>query len=203
MKRLFDIFFSIFLLVLLSPLLVWIAILVWIFIGRPVLFSQVRPGLNEELFTLVKFRTMTNETDSSGVLLEDVLRLNRFGKFLRSTSLDELPELWNILKGEMSFVGPRPLLVEYLPLYNEQQRRRHSVKPGVTGWAQVNGRNSIDWNEKFELDIWYIDHWSFFLDMRILWLTAKKVVARSGISEDGQVTMSAFKGSRKDVKEYE
>ena len=161
MKRLFDIFFSIFLLVILSPLLILIAILVWIFIGQPVLFSQARPGLNEKLFTLVKFRTMTNEKDSNGVLLEDSLRLKKFGKFLRSTSLDELPELWNILKGEMSFVGPRPLLVEYLPLYNDYQKRRHKVRPGITGWAQVNGRNSISWNERFKLDVWYVENQSF------------------------------------------
>ena len=194
MKRLFDIFFSILLLAILSPLLALIAALVWIFIGRPVLFSQIRPGLNEELFTLVKFRTMTNETDSNRVLLEDSLRLNKFGKFLRSTSLDELPELWNILKGEMSFVGPRPLLVEYLPLYNNQQKRRHSVRPGITGWAQVNGRNAISWGERFELDIWYIDNRSFFLDVKILWLTVKKVVSRSDISAEGEVTMPPFKG---------
>jgi len=194
MKRLFDIFFSIFLLVVLSPLLVLIAALVWVFIGRPVLFSQIRPGLNKKLFTLIKFRTMTNETDSNRVLLEDSLRLNKFGKFLRSTSLDELPELWNILKGEMSFVGPRPLLVEYLPLYNNQQKRRHSVRPGITGWAQVNGRNAISWGERFELDIWYIDNRSFFLDVKILWLTVKKVVSRSDISAEGEVTMPPFKG---------
>jgi len=194
MKRLFDISFSILLLVILSPLLVLIAALVWVFIGRPVLFSQIRPGLNKKLFTLIKFRTMTNETDSNRVLLEDSLRLNKFGKFLRSTSLDELPELWNILKGEMSFVGPRPLLVEYLPLYNNQQKRRHSVRPGITGWAQVNGRNAISWGERFELDIWYIDNRSFFLDVKILWLTVKKVVSRSDISAEGEVTMPPFKG---------
>ena len=195
MKRLFDIFFSVILLIMLSPLFVLIAILVRIFIGRPVLFLQVRPGLNEKLFTLVKFRTMTNETDSNGVLLEDSLRLNRFGRFLRSTSLDELPELWNIFKGEMSFVGPRPLLVEYLPLFNIQQRKRHDVRPGITGWAQVNGRNAIDWKEKFELDVWYVDNQSFFLDIRILLLTIWKVVTRSGITKEGEATMSAFKGN--------
>jgi len=197
MKRLFDIFFSIFLLVFLSPLFILIAILVWIFIGRPVLFLQVRPGLNEKLFTLVKFRTMTNETDSNGILLEDASRLNRFGQFLRSTSLDELPELWNILKGEMSFVGPRPLLVEYLPLYNNQQKRRHIVRPGITGWAQVNGRNSISWEEKFNLDVWYTEHQSFWLDIRILMMTVISVATRKGISEEGVVTMSRFLGSKR------
>jgi len=196
MKRLFDIFFSVFLLVLLSPLLVLIAILVWIFIGQPVLFSQARPGLNEKLFTLVKFRTMTNETDSNGVLLEDVLRLNRFGKFLRSTSLDELPELWNILKGEMSFVGPRPLLSEYLPFYNDYQKRRHEVRPGITGWAQVNGRNAISWELKFDLDVWYVENQSFWLDVRILMMTVISVASRKGISEEGKVTMSRFLGSK-------
>ena len=196
MKRLFDIFFSIFLLVLLSPLLVLIAILVWIFIGRPVLFSQIRPGLNEELFTLVKFRTMTNETDSNGVLLEDVLRLNKFGKFLRSTSLDELPELWNILKGEMSFVGPRPLLVEYLPLYSSQQKERHNVRPGITGWAQINGRNAISWEEKFDLDVWYVGHRTFWLDIRILFMTVSSVIKREGVSAQSHATMPIFKGSK-------
>jgi len=196
MKRLFDIFFSIFLLVFLSPLLVLIAILVWIFIGRPVLFSQARPGLNEELFTLVKFRTMTNETDSNGVLLEDAVRLNKFGKFLRSTSLDELPELWNILKGEMSFVGPRPLLMEYLPLYSSQQKERHNVRPGITGWAQINGRNTISWEEKFDLDVWYVRNWSFLLDIKILFMTITSVIKREGISSEGEATMSKFIGPK-------
>ena len=154
MKRIFDIFFSVFLLIFLLPILVLVLILVLIFIDRPVLFLQVRPGLNSRPFTLVKFRTMTNEVDSDDILLEDSLRLKKFGKFLRSTSLDELPGLWNVLKGDMSLVGPRPLLVEYLPLYSERQSKRHEVKPGITGWAQVNGRNAISWDEKFELDAW-------------------------------------------------
>ena len=173
-----------------------IAILVWIFIGRPVLFSQVRPGLNEELFILVKFRTMTNKTDSNGMLLEDSLRLNKFGKFLRSTSLDELPELWNILKGEMSFVGPRPLLVEYLPLYSSQQKERHNVRPGVTGWAQINGRNAISWEEKFNLDVWYVEHQTFWLDIRILFMTVSSVIKREGVSAQSHATMPIFKGSK-------
>jgi len=181
---------------MLSPLLVLIAILVLIFIGRPLLFLQVRPGLNEELFTLVKFRTMTNEKNSSGVLLEDALRLNKFGKFLRSTSLDEIPELWNILKGEMSFVGPRPLLVEYLPLYNIQQKKRHDVRPGITGWAQVNGRNAISWEEKFDLDVWYSENQSLLLDIKILFMTVLSVIKREGISTKGEVTMHRFTGSK-------
>jgi len=198
MKRLFDIFFSVFLLVLLSPLLVLIAILVWIFIGRPVLFSQARPGLNEKLFTLIKFRTMTNEKDSNGALLKDSLRLKKFGKFLRSISLDELPELWNILKGEMSFIGPRPLLVEYLPLYNDCQKKRHKVRPGITGWAQVNGRNSTSWSERFELDVWYVENQSFLLDVKIFFMTIRSVVRREGISAEGEATMPAFKGMKSD-----
>jgi len=196
MKRLFDIFFSVFLLVFLSPLLALIAILVWIFIGRPVLFLQVRPGLNERLFTLVKFTTMTNEKNSSGVLLKDALRLNKFGKFLRSTSLDELPELWNILKGEMSFVGPRPLLVEYLPLYNIQQKKRHDVRPGITGWAQINGRNSISWEEKFALDVWYVDNQNFWLDLKILFLTLKEVFNKKGIYAPNGPGSNKFKGAK-------
>jgi len=197
MKRLFDIFFSIFLLVVLSPLLVLITALVLVFIGRPVLFSQIRPGLNEELFTLIKFRTMSNETDSNGVLLENGLRLNRFGKFLRSTSLDELPELWNILKGEMSFVGPRPLLVEYLPLYNTQQKKRHDVRPGISGWAQVNGRNAILWEEKFDLDVWYVENKSFLLDIKILLMTIVVIIKREGISPEEEVTMPKFTGTQR------
>jgi len=198
MKRLFDIFFSIFLLVFLSPLLVLIAILVRIFVGHSVLFLQARPGLNEKLFTLVKFRTMTNETDSSGALLDDALRLKKFGKFLRSTSLDELPELWNILKGEMSFVGPRPLLEEYLPLYNAQQKKRHDVRPGITGWAQVNGRNAISWEEKFNLDVWYAKNQSLWLDVKILLMTIVSVVKREGVSAQSHATMPVFKGTKKD-----
>jgi len=196
MKRLFDIFFSILLLAILSPLLALIAALVWIFIGRPVLFSQIRPGLNEELFTLVKFRTMTNETDSNGVLIEDSLRLNRFGSFLRSTSLDELPELLNILKGDMSLVGPRPLLVEYLPLYNDRLRKRDNVRPGITGWAQVNGRNSITWDERFEFDLWYIQNQSILLDIKIFFMTIKCIFNREGISAEGEATMTPFKGTK-------
>jgi len=161
LKRMFDILLSLFLLILLSPVLIFTSILIWVFIGHPILFLQVRPGLNSKPFTLVKFRTMTNKVGSDGAPLEDKLRLNKFGKFLRSTSVDELPELWNILKGEMSFVGPRSLLMEYLPFYSDSQSRRHEVKPGITGWAQVNGRNSISWEEKFDLDVWYVENQSF------------------------------------------
>lgn len=195
MKRLFDIFFSIFFLILLSPIIVLIFILVWFFIGRPIIFSQARPGLNENIFILVKFRTMTSEKDIKGFLLEDTLRLSKFGKFLRSTSLDELPELWNILKGEMSFVGPRPLLVEYLPLYNANQKKRHNVKPGVTGWAQVNGRNAISWKERFDLDVWYVENQTFWLDIKILFMTIVSVVKREGISYNDEATMPRFTGS--------
>ena len=195
MKRIFDIFFSVFLLIFLLPILVLVLILVLIFIDRPVLFLQVRPGLNSRPFTLVKFRTMTNEVDSDDILLEDSLRLKKFGKFLRSTSLDELPGLWNVLKGDMSLVGPRPLLVEYLPLYSERQSKRHEVKPGITGWAQVNGRNAISWDEKFDLDVWYVDNQSIWLDIKILWMTIKKVIMRDGISQNNHVSMDKFKGS--------
>jgi len=195
MKRIFDIFFSVFLLIFLLPILVLVLILVLIFIDRPVLFLQVRPGLNSRPFTLVKFRTMTNEVDSDDILLEDSLRLKKFGKFLRSTSLDELPGLWNVLKGDMSLVGPRPLLVEYLPLYSERQSKRHEVKPGITGWAQINGRNAISWDEKFDLDVWYVDNQSIWLDIKILWLTVKKVILRDGISQNNHVTMDKFRGS--------
>jgi len=196
MKRLFDISFSFLLLIALFPLLIVIAMLVWIFIGRPVLFSQVRPGLNEKLFTLIKYRTMTNETDSYGVLLRDSMRLNRFGKLLRSTSLDELPELWNIFKGDMSFIGPRPLLKEYLPLYNDRQKKRHKVKPGISGWAQVNGRNSRSWDERFELDVWYVENHSFLLDVKIFFMTIRSIIKREGISAEGEATMPPFKGTR-------
>ena len=166
-------------------------------LGSPVLFFQVRPGLRGQLFKMVKFRTMTDERNNDGALLPDVKRLTPFGRFLRSSSLDELPELWNVLKGEMSLVGPRPLLVEYLPLYTPEQARRHEVRPGITGWAQVNGRNAISWEDKFALDVWYVDHRSLWLDLRILWMTVKKVLVRDGISAAGEATMTRFKGAER------
>ena len=165
--------------------------------GSPVLFKQPRPGLNEKVFNMIKFRSMTMENDTSGIMLSDSDRLTRFGEFLRSTSLDELPSLWVVLKGEMSLVGPRPLLVEYLPLYSKKQSRRHEVKPGITGWAQVNGRNAISWDEKFDLDVWYVDNQSVWLDIKILFLTIKKVIMRDGISAKDDATMPPFKRSKK------
>ena len=165
--------------------------------GSPVLFKQPRPGLNEKVFNMIKFRSMTMENDTSGILLSDSNRLTRFGEFLRSTSLDELPSLWAVLKGEMSLVGPRPLLVEYLPLYSKKQSRRHEVNPGITGWAQVNGRNAISWDEKFDLDVWYVDNQSVWLDIKILFLTIKKVIMRDGISAKDDATMPPFKRSKK------
>lgn len=196
MKRLFDLLFaSLALLVLALPLLVLI-LLVRSKLGSPVLFQQIRPGLNGKPFEMIKFRTMTDERGLGGELLQDAQRMTSFGLFLRKTSLDELPELWNVIKGDMSLVGPRPLLMEYLPLYTHEQARRHEVRPGITGWAQVNGRNAISWNEKFALDVWYVDNHSLWLDVRILWLTARKVIARDGISADGEATMSKFTGSK-------
>ena len=165
--------------------------------GSPVLFKQPRPGLNEKVFNMIKFRSMTMKSDVSGIMLSDSDRLTRFGEFLRSTSLDELPSLWVVLKGEMSLVGPRPLLVEYLPLYSKKQSRRHEVKPGITGWAQVNGRNAISWDEKFDLDVWYVDNQSIWLDIKILFLTVKKVIMRDGISAKDDATMPPFKQSKK------
>lgn len=194
-KRPFDLFFGLVAFFILWPFYVAIAILIRLKVGKPILFRQQRPGLNEKLFTLYKFRTMTDERDESGNLLQDEIRLTKFGKFLRSTSLDELPELINILKGEMSFVGPRPLLKEYLPLYSKEQARRHEEKPGLTGWAQINGRNAISWQKKFELDIMYVDNLSFLLDMKIIFLTIIKVFQRKGISQDNHVTMEYFKGN--------
>ena len=164
--------------------------------GKPILFRQKRPGYKEKIFGIYKFRTMTNETDEYGNLLPDDQRLIGIGKFIRSTSLDELPQLFNVLKGEMSFVGPRPLLIEYLPLYSEMQKRRHNVKPGITGWAQVNGRNAISWEQKFEYDVWYVDNQSFLLDIKILWMTFLKVVKRSDISSNTSVTMEKFTGGK-------
>jgi lipopolysaccharide/colanic/teichoic acid biosynthesis glycosyltransferase len=195
-KRVVDIFFSFVAIVLLMPVCVVISVSVLLFLGRPILFKQVRPGLNEKPFYLAKFRSMNNKKNSEGELLPDKNRLNSFGKFLRSTSLDELPQLWSVLKGEMSLVGPRPLLMEYLPLYDQNQSRRHEVRPGITGWAQVNGRNNISWEERFELDVWYVENCSFVLDLKILWLTFKKVVVRENVSADGRVTVEKFKGSK-------
>ena len=195
MKSLFDLILSFIGLLFLLPIIILIVLLVRLKLGSPVFFKQARPGLNGEIFNMYKFRTMTNECDKSGVLLSDKDRLTKFGKFLRLTSLDELPELWNVLKGDMSLVGPRPLLVEYLSLYSERQFRRHEVKPGINGWAQVNGRNAISWDEKFELDVWYVDNQSIWLDIKILWMTVKKVIMRDGISQKNHVTMDKFKGS--------
>ena len=193
-KRLFDLAVALLaLLALVVPLLV----LVWLVrskLGSPVLFRQVRPGLYGQTFEMVKFRTMTDERGPDGALLPDAQRLTPFGRFLRASSLDELPELWNVIKGEMSLVGPRPLLMGYLPLYTPEQARRHEVRPGITGWAQVNGRNAISWEDKFALDVWYVDHRSLWLDVRILWMTVKKVLVRDGISAAGEATMPRFTG---------
>ena len=197
MKRLFDLVVALLLLPSIFLMCLMIAFFVKIKLGSPVIFAQRRPGLNGNIFNMIKFRTMTNECDTNGVLLPDSVRLAKFGKFLRSTSLDELPSLWSVLKGDMSLVGPRPLLVEYLPLYSERQSRRHEVRPGITGWAQVNGRNAISWDEKFELDVWYVDNQSIWLDVKILWLTVKKVLVRDGITAQGDVTMPIFRGSKK------
>lgn len=194
--RSFDLVVSLTALVVLLPVIIVIACLIAKKLGRPIIFSQVRPGLNAKPFKMIKFRTMRDAYDEDGVPLPDDQRMTRLGGFLRSSSLDELPSLWCVLKGDMSLVGPRPLLMEYVPLYNKEQARRHDVKPGVTGWAQVNGRNAISWEEKFKLDIWYVDHKSIFLDIRILLLTAKKVFVREGISAKGEVTMSKFTGSK-------
>lgn len=196
MKRIFDFIVSFIALILLSPVIGVTSILIYFKIGSPVLFKQERPGLNGRLFKVYKFRTMTDERDEAGELLPDHVRLTEFGNFLRKLSLDELPQLWNVLKGDMSFVGPRPLLVEYISLYNERQARRHEVRPGITGWAQVNGRNAISWEEKFELDIWYVDNQSFLLDLKILLVTVKKVFIKEGINEKGQATISKFQGNK-------
>ena len=195
MKRLFDVVASACALLLLAlPLLV----VIWMVrrkLGSPVFFTQVRPGMHGKPFKMVKFRSMISERSTDGELLPDAVRLTPFGRFLRSTSLDELPELWNVLKGDMSLVGPRPLLMEYLPLYSPEQARRHAVRPGITGWAQVNGRNSLSWDDKFKLDVWYVDHRSLWLDLKILWLTVRKVLVREGISAAGEATMGKFTGS--------
>jgi lipopolysaccharide/colanic/teichoic acid biosynthesis glycosyltransferase len=195
MKRLFDIVVASVLIVVLSPLALLLLLLVAIKLGRPVLFTQQRPGLGGKLFTLRKIRSMTNETGLGGELLSDDVRLTSLGVWLRSTSLDELPGLWSVLMGDMSLVGPRPLLVEYLPLFDKEQARRHSVRPGLTGWAQVHGRNAVNWQRKFELDVWYVDHQSLLLDFKILVMTLFKVAKQEGISADGHVTMKRFTGN--------
>jgi lipopolysaccharide/colanic/teichoic acid biosynthesis glycosyltransferase len=195
LKRVLDLVVSITAIFVLSPLLLTIAFLVRFNLGKPILFSQERPGLRGTPFTMIKFRTMRHETNAEGILLDDSQRLTKFGKLLRSTSLDELPELWNILKGDMSLVGPRPLLMQYLPLYSPLQARRHEVKPGITGWAQINGRNMLSWKEKFDLDIWYVNNRNIYLDLKIISKTFWKVISRSDISSDQHATMPPFEGN--------
>lgn len=195
-KRPFDFIAALSFLLLFWPFVLLLAVVIKGKLGSPVLFKQQRPGLKSDPFTIYKFRTMTDARDAAGNLLPDADRLTKFGKFLRSSSLDELPELWNVLKGEMSLVGPRPLLMQYLPLYTPEQIRRHEARPGITGWAQVNGRNAISWEEKFELDVWYVDNISFWLDMKILFLTVLKMVKREDINQPGQATIEQFKGSK-------
>ena len=197
-KSIFDKTLALFLIILFSPIYIVVSLLIFFKMGSPILFRQKRPGYKEKIFGIYKFRTMTNEKDEFGNLLPDDKRLVGIGKFIRSTSLDELPQLFNVLKGDMSFVGPRPLLEEYLLLYNEKQKRRHDVKPGITGWAQVNGRNAISWEQKFDYDVWYVDNQSFWLDIKILWLTFLKVVKRSDISSSTSSTMEKFTGSKND-----
>ena len=194
-KKIFDSLLIFLSLPLTLPIYLLTMLLVLTQLNFPILFRQSRTGLNGKIFNIYKFRTMTDDCDKDGILLPDELRLTKFGKFLRSTSLDELPSLWNVLKSDMSLVGPRPLLLEYLTLYSTQQARRHEVKPGITGWAQVNGRNAITWGEKFDLDVWYVDNQSIWLDIKILWLTVKKVIMRDGINQVGQSTMESFKGN--------
>jgi lipopolysaccharide/colanic/teichoic acid biosynthesis glycosyltransferase len=195
-KRFFDIIVSFCALILLFPIVLFVSRKVGENLGRPVFFKQKRPGLNNVVFEMVKFRSMCDATDEHGKVLSDSERLTSFGAKLRRSSLDELPGLWNVLKGDMSLVGPRPLLVEYLPLYNVEQVKRHQVRPGITGWAQVNGRNAISWEDKFTLDVWYVENQSFWLDIKILFLTVKKVLLKDGISADGEVTMHKFTGSK-------
>jgi len=197
-KRLLDIVIASIALILLSPLYAYVAYKVRKNLGSPVIFRQVRPGLNGKPFEMIKFRTMTDERDEKGNLLPNEQRLPKFGKMLRATSLDEMPELWNVIKGDMSIVGPRPLLMDYLPLYNEEQAKRHNVRPGMTGHAQVNGRNSISWEEKFKLDTWYVENQSIWLDFKIMFQTVKKVLVKEGINQSEEVTMTRFMGNKKD-----
>jgi len=195
-KFLFDKILALFLIIIFSPIYIIVSLLILWKMGIPILFRQKRPGYKERIFGIYKFRTMTNEKDKDGNLLPDEQRLIGVGKFIRSTSLDELPQLFNVLKGEMSFVGPRPLLIEYLELYNDKQKKRHDVKPGITGWAQVNGRNAISWEQKFEYDVWYVENQSFLLDIKILWMTFLKVIKRNDISSSTSSTMEKFTGSK-------
>lgn len=196
-KRGFDLVLSLFAIIVLLPIFLLLALIIFLFLGSPILFRQVRPGYKGRLFTLYKFRSMNDNKDPLGNLLPDEQRLTALGRFLRSSSFDELPELFNVIKGEMSLVGPRPLLVSYLPLYNDEQARRHDMRPGIAGWAQVNGRNAITWEEKFTLDVWYVDHWSIWLDIKILGMTIWKVIKREGINQPGHATSELFKGSSK------
>ena len=202
-KRPMDFILSLIAIIVLSPVLIVVAILVRTKLGSPILFKQQRPGLNEKIFLMYKFRTMTDEKDQSGQLLPDYVRLTKFGQFLRSTSLDELPELFNILKGDMSIIGPRPLLIQYLPLYNMHQKRRHEVRPGLSGLAQISGRNAISWEDKFNLDVKYVDNVSLIEDWKIILLTIKKVFVREGINSENAATMEPFKGTKKERRMYE
>lgn len=196
MKRMIDFVGALLGLILLSPVILLVALLIKRRLGGPVLFRQSRPGMGGKAFQMIKFRTMRDAYDSNGLPLPDSQRMTPFGSFLRSSSLDELPELWNVLKGDMSLVGPRPLLMEYLPLYSPEQYRRHEVRPGVTGWAQINGRNALSWEDRFKLDVWYVDNHSFWLDCKILFLTVRKVLRRDGISANGEATMTKFTGNK-------
>jgi lipopolysaccharide/colanic/teichoic acid biosynthesis glycosyltransferase len=195
LKRSIEFVITLFGVLILLPIYLLVIPFIYINLGSPIFFKQSRPGINGKVFNIYKFRTMTNIRDDNGILLPDKKRLTKFGKFLRSTSLDEIPSLWSVLRGDMSLVGPRPLLVEYLPLYSKKQARRHEIKPGITGWAQVNGRNALSWDKKFEMDVWYVDNQSFLLDIKILWLTIKKVIQRDGISHNNHVSMNKFKGN--------
>ncbi|MDY7224216.1 sugar transferase [Halalkalibacterium halodurans] len=203
LKRLFDILFSTILIILFSPIILLVSVILFLKLGRPIFFKQERPGLHGKPFHIYKFRTMTNQRDEQGQLLPNNLRMTKLGFFLRKYSLDEIPQLFNVLKGELSFVGPRPLLMEYLPLYTSEQARRHTVKPGITGWAQVNGRNAISWEEKFNYDVWYVDNQSFWLDIKIILITVGKVFKSEGITPEGKVAVEKFRGSnfeKKDVR---
>lgn len=202
-KRTFDLFASLAMLLFLSPLMLIVSVGIVFSLGRPALFRQLRGGYRQEPFEILKFRTMIDETNGVGELLSEEKRLTKFGRFLRSTSLDELPSLLNVIRGEMSLVGPRPLIYEYMPLYTPEQNRRHEVRPGITGWAQINGRNTISWEEKFALDVWYVDHWSFCLDVKIIAITIAKICQREGINQEGCTTAPLFTGTRQHHEQLE